>query len=552
MESISPQAEPKLALRLRAERERRRREEEGRNLSELPEEIQAWLQSVFPAYFSSPFAQRHTEFWDWIRQLQKGIKPSALIAIWGRGGAKSTSAEVAVVYLGAKEKRKYVWYVSGTQEKADSHVQNISDLLGKEELSAHFPDLGRRALNKFGTQKGWRRNRLSTASGLTVDALGLDTSSRGIKFEDQRPDLIVLDDVDDVEDSLETITKKITKITQSILPSGSTDCAVLFIQNLIHEDSIASQLVDGRADFLLDRIISGPFPAIEGLVWEYQRDPVDGRMKPFIISGTATWEGQSLDICQSQMRDWGPSAFMKEAQHEVEVTGGLWDAIQWQHRTTDALPDMVKTVVWVDPAVTTTDNSDCMGIDVGGIDVQDDLHWLDGWEGITTPEDALERAIRFALQYHCQYVGIETDQGGDTWKSVYLRALGRVWKELEDAYQAWLDTGQTNGTPEPLNPETTKKPDYRFDKAGAGYGSKAERNQQLLTYYESGKVYHVIGHHAYIEKSLRRFPKKPLDLADAWWWCYRDLVDVAGWLQFAKRKAKENANKSNNQTTTPN
>jgi hypothetical protein len=521
------------AIRAAAEQERRRREEGSLNLTRLPEEIGPWLKEVFPEHFTYNFAPRHEEFWDWIAALQKNVYSRPFIGIWGRGGTKSTSAESAVVHVGAEKKRKYVWYVSGTQEKADSHVANIDGLLTAQKLTAHYPELGKKALNKHGTAKGWRRNRLSTAHGMTVDALGLDTSSRGIKFEEQRPDFIVLDDVDDLEDSIEIVEKKIKKITQSILPSGSSDCAVLFIQNLIHEDSIASRLVDGRADFLLDRIVSGPFPAIIDLVWEYQPSPDDPtRNLPVIISGTPTWEGQDIETCQAQMRLWGPSAFLKEAQHDVEVTGGIWDGIIWAHVKPEDLPDMVKTVVWVDPAITTTDNSDCMGIDVGGVDNTSRLYWLDGWEGITTPEDALERAIRFAYTYGCQYVGIETDQGGDTWKSVFLRALDRVVAERKEYYESL-------GEKDPAKP-----PDYRFDKAGAGYGSKAERNLQLLTYYEQGEVVHVIGHHAYIEKALRRFPKKPLDLADAWWWCYRDLVDIAGWLQYAKRRAQNAQNKN--------
>jgi len=62
--------------------------------------------------------------------------------------------------------------------------------------------------------------------------------------------------------------KKIDILTKTILPAGSPDCAILFIQNLIHPESIASRLVDGRADFLSERIVSGPYPAIEGLTYE--------------------------------------------------------------------------------------------------------------------------------------------------------------------------------------------------------------------------------------------------------------------------------------------
>ena len=74
-----------------------------------------------------------------------------------------------------------------------------------------------------------------------MDALGLDVGSRGSKDEERRPDLIIFDDVDEKHDTLKTVAKKIDTITTSILPAGSSDCAILFIQNIIHEGSIADQ-----------------------------------------------------------------------------------------------------------------------------------------------------------------------------------------------------------------------------------------------------------------------------------------------------------------------
>jgi hypothetical protein len=100
------------------------------------------------------------------------------------------------VALGAREKRRYALYVSMTQEQADDHVANVAALLESPAIAAHYPALGQRLVGKFGNPKGWRRNRVRAASGFTVDAIGLDTAARGIKLEDARPDLIILDDID--------------------------------------------------------------------------------------------------------------------------------------------------------------------------------------------------------------------------------------------------------------------------------------------------------------------------------------------------------------------
>ena len=101
-------------------------------------------------------------------------------------------------------------------------------------------------MSKYGTSRGWRRNRLRTAGGFTIDAVGLDTAARGLKVEEQRPDLIFLDDIDGKHDTLATTAKKIATLTTSVLPAGSSNVAVIFVQNLIIKDGVASRLADGR------------------------------------------------------------------------------------------------------------------------------------------------------------------------------------------------------------------------------------------------------------------------------------------------------------------
>lgn len=458
-----------------------------------------WLHELFPLYVTAPFSDRHRELWEWIEELEPGTKPRPFIALWPRGGAKSTTAELGVVRVGANQSRFYVWYVSGTQDQADQHVSNISSLLESESLAALHPALSERKLGKYGHSRGWRRSRLRTASGLTIDAIGLDKAARGTKVEERRPDLIILDDVDELHDSRATTSKKIQTITKSILPAGSPDCAVLFIQNLIHPESIASMLADGRADFLADRHVSGPFPAVEGL--EYEQ--VDGRF--FIAGGSATWEGQDIEACQGQIDEWGLSAFLQEAQHDVDRTGGIWDHIDFMRIAFDDVPDLMRGCVWVDPAISSTDQSDSMGIQADGIDEDGVIYRFYSWEQITSPEDALKRAINKALELGFGVVGVETDQGGDTWRSVYERARQDLEKERSD-----------------LN-HLTKWPKYADAKAGAGHGGKIERNAKMLVDYEHGRVVHVRGTHKALERSLRRFPNKPLDLADAAYWSWNML-----------------------------
>lgn len=496
---------------IQAELELRERRRRGKQLL-APSDWQEWCKTLFPKHFNKPFAQRHFEFWEWITAIVLGVSIEALIAIWGRGGGKSTNAETAVTWLGAEERRKYCLYVSSTQEKADAHVMSVASLIESRNFGSYYHKMSTRAKGKFGNIKGWRREGLRAANGFSIDAFGLDSGLRGIKIDEQRPDIIILDDVDEKFESPKVTLKKMEVITDTVLPSGSTDVAVLFIQNLIGPDTIASRLVDMRADFLRKRKLSGPFPAVDN--FEYVAN-ADGTFS--VVGGTPTWEGQTLDIVDSQINLWGISAFKREAQHEVDTTGGIWDEVVWQHVDVDHLPKFKKVVGWIDPAVTDKPESASQGISIGGITYDDIMIGLYFWEGVTSPEKALENGIYHAWLWGAERCGVETNQGGDLWKSSYKLACERVEERIIREWHA-----ANPGSPHP--PPPVSLPKFDEAKAGAGDGPKIERNGQLLTEYERGKVMHMIGTHQVIEKALRRFPNPPLDVADSWWWCWKDLI----------------------------
>jgi len=534
--SLSPPQRRRLKARVRIEQEKRRRTQ--RRAASAPAHWRQWLPALFPRTFKKPFAVRQAEFWRWVEGIEPDTKPtpSAFFAIWPRGSGKTTSAETAVSRVGAKETRKFVLYVRATQDKANESVQNIAALLESREIERYYPALASRKVGKYGNARGWRLDMLRCGNGFNTLALGLDAAVRGVKLEDYRPDLIVFDDIDDEHDTLKTITRKIDIITKSVIPAGATHCAYVGVQNLIHANSIFSQVVENDADFLHDRIVSGPHPAVANLT--YASRPAGGYT---ITGGEATWEGQPLDTCEKQINEWGLSAFLREAQHEVEEMGGIWEHIEFRHCDYRDMPDLITGEVWCDPAVTSTDNSDNNGICAGGIGSDSNIYLMWSWESIASPLEVIKRAILKCIELRFAAVGVESDQGGDTWRSVYHQAWQAI---LEDAALTHIVSRETAVSDPAIDLSTytddyikrfpafiyrddewqpLKRPRFRSAKAGAGHGSKVERNQRMLSDYERGQVIHVRGTHTAAEKSLRRFPNKPLDLADALYWLWYHL-----------------------------
>jgi len=478
--------------------------EEQEEAPSAPSTWREWLTELFPKWFSEGFAPYHEEFWDHVWTIRLGRRPRPFVAVWPRGWGKSSSAEAAAVLFGARAVRRYCWYVCATQRQADEHVSNLAAMLESSALASYYPLLATRQVGAYGRSLGWSRVRLRTAANYTIDSLGLDTELRGAKVEMDRPDVMILDDIDSLMDTAGVISKKLATLTKSVLPAGTPDLAVIVVQNLIHSDSVVARLVDGRADFLADRIVSGPHPALVDEAHETK----DGKV--VLTAGRPSWEAKGIEACQDVVDTIGWSSFETECQHDVEVfAGGTFAGVEFRHCSWEKVPDLVRIVVWCDPAVTDKDSSDSYGVQADGLGPDGILYRLYSWEERTSPEDALRRAILKALELKAEAVGIETDQGGDTWRPAYAKA----WDDL---------------VADPNRPEITaetKVPGLRTDKAGQGYGPKHHRAQQMLADYERGKIVHVEGTHGVLERALRRFPvRKPFDLTDAAFWSWHDLM----------------------------
>lgn len=498
MVAASPQLDPR-AFAVIAQEAARRLRVKG-TARDLEGDWAAWLQHMAGPYVARGFAPYHAEYWDWLWRIQYGVRSQPFVGIWPRGGGKSTNAELGCAAVAARKTRRYGLYICETQEQADDHVANVAGILESPTFDLAYPEAASRKLNKYGNSRGWRRNRLRTASGFTLDAIGLDTAARGVKLDEDRPDLLVLDDLDGKLDTPATTEKKITTLTHTLLPATSDAPAVIFIQNLVIPNGIAARLADGRADFLADRIVSGPHPAIRHLTTEQR----DGRT--VVTGGEPTWPAMGLAVAQAEINEMGLTAYLAEKQHDVTApAGGMFDHLTFRHCRWDERPEMVRVVVWVDPAVTDSDNSDSHGIQADGLAPNGDIYRLYSWEQRTSPEDSLRRAILKAVELRADSVGVETDQGGDTWRPLY-DAVARDLRER----------GEVTG---PI-------PRFRQEKAGRGHGPKSHRASQMLVDYERGRFVHVVGTHETLERALRRFPKtKPLDLVDAAYWAWCDLRD---------------------------
>ncbi len=162
-----------------------------------------------------------------------------------RGHAKSTNFTFkdtlhAIMY----RYKHYVIIISDSSEQAESFLDDI-----KTELEDNY-----HIIQDFGELKGekaWRSNVIVTKSNIKVEALGSGKKIRGRRHRAWRPDLIVLDDIENDEnvETPEQRRKLKNWFNKAVSKSGDTYTDIMYIGTILHYDSLLSYILTKNAEY---------------------------------------------------------------------------------------------------------------------------------------------------------------------------------------------------------------------------------------------------------------------------------------------------------------
>jgi hypothetical protein len=270
-----------------------------------------WVKHFFSAQFSRPFTSYQKDFWNWELTVKPDEQARPRIECEPRGVGKSTSARAFVVKKLAQREKFYILYICATDNQGQKHFNAIRAMLEDEELLKAYPHLRPQAQkHRPNVNKNWSSERIVTEAGQVVEFISLLSNARGFTTEQgKRPDLFVLDDIDDSKDSPHIVAKKLEILKYSVLPARADNTLILFVQNLIHRDSVCQQIRDQRADILSDRIFVGAFPLMKW--YDAVKEDIEGERTGAkrwrIVDGEAFDPAVPVEVCEQLLRTIPPA-----------------------------------------------------------------------------------------------------------------------------------------------------------------------------------------------------------------------------------------------------
>lgn len=208
------------------------------------QDLDFFNRTYFPHYFTKPssrlhkyFAERYLALVNRAFDTGEGDKEANAAP---RGNAKSTTGTFGLpLWAAAFRKRRYALIVSETRSQAEAFLSFIKiELETNERLQQDFPEL-------CGEGPVWRSDMIVTRNGVKIQAAGAGQKLRGLRHGACRPDLVIVDDLENDEsvESPEQRKKLENWFFKALMKIGQPDTVFIVVGTILHYDSLLSRLL---------------------------------------------------------------------------------------------------------------------------------------------------------------------------------------------------------------------------------------------------------------------------------------------------------------------
>ncbi len=206
------------------------------------EDFVVFRKVYFKHHNKNPDAAFHGELCGFLSGMTKDRGVRLAIAA-PRGSAKSTILANYLLYTICYGLEKFILVISNTAPQAEGFLSGVkAELATNPLLIRDFPEVC-----EIGKRPGpprWRQQEVVTRNGIRILALGTGQQMRGVRHNQHRPSLILMDDLeaDDAIQNPESYDKLHNWVTKTVLKSGIALTNVVCVGTIHHYDSMLARL----------------------------------------------------------------------------------------------------------------------------------------------------------------------------------------------------------------------------------------------------------------------------------------------------------------------
>lgn len=209
--------------------------------------LEFFINTYFPHYVRSPEkSELHRYLFKRLPMIFANPKGCLDAIAAPRGEAKSTIVtQLTTLWCLVTQRKRYALLVMDSIDQAYPMLEAIkAELEFNNRLRSDFPEI-------FGAGRVWQAGTIITRANQKVQVAGSGKKLRGLRHGAYRPDLVILDDIEndeqvrnpDQRDKLHNWLKK------TVLPLGSADgkLDVIYIGTILHYDSVLNRTLASKA-----------------------------------------------------------------------------------------------------------------------------------------------------------------------------------------------------------------------------------------------------------------------------------------------------------------
>lgn len=206
--------------------------------------LKQFAQTYFEHYRKKPDCSMHKELYQLLLEITEKRSERAAVAA-PRDNAKSSIVSlIYVLWCICFQKEKYILLLSETKDQAADNLSHIkAELENNQKLIEDFPEVC--VTENTPKPDCWKKNEIITRNGVKITSLGSGQKIRGRRHKEERPSLIIADDIEGDEHVIHQEMREKTHewFTKAVLKAGSPKTNVIVIGTLLHYDSLLAKLL---------------------------------------------------------------------------------------------------------------------------------------------------------------------------------------------------------------------------------------------------------------------------------------------------------------------